>query len=65
MDADLLAALQQLPPLVRAVFLLRDRLGWDGRSVAELLDTSTACVDAALRHARTELCEGGHLSQHG
>jgi RNA polymerase sigma-70 factor, ECF subfamily len=64
MDLDLLKALRRLPPVARAAFILRDRLGWDDTSVAELLDTSTASVDAALRQARSVLCEGGHLNHH-
>jgi DNA-directed RNA polymerase specialized sigma24 family protein len=64
MDAGLLVALQQLAPVARAVFILRDRLGWDDRSVAELLGITSDCVDAAFRQARRELCESGHLNRH-
>ena len=47
-----LADVQALPILERAVFILRDVLGWDAGDVAELLDMRLDSVNCALMRAR-------------
>lgn len=51
----LIAALQTLPGRQRAVFVLRDVLGWSASDVAQVMDTSTAAVKSTLQRARARL----------
>lgn len=50
-----LRALQILSPKQRAVVILCDVLDWSAREVADLLDTTTTSVGAALRRGRATL----------
>ena len=57
------AALQLLPARQRAVLTLRDVLAFDTAEVAEMLGTTPAAVDSALRRARGRLAEAGPVQE--
>ncbi|MFD2470324.1 RNA polymerase subunit sigma-70 [Amycolatopsis silviterrae] len=48
-------AVQHLPPRQRAVFVLRDVLGWPASKAADALDLTVASVTSALQRARVTM----------
>lgn len=56
LEADLVArAIQDLPDVQRRVLIMRDVLGYPGRTVADALGLSNAAMKSQLHRARTAL----------
>ncbi|MBR7828449.1 RNA polymerase subunit sigma-70 [Actinospica sp. MGRD01-02] len=58
-----IAALQLLSARQRAVLTLRDVLGFHTAEVADMLDSTPAAIDSALRRARARLAEAGPVAE--
>ncbi|MGD7788409.1 RNA polymerase subunit sigma-70 [Propionibacteriaceae bacterium Y1700] len=54
-EIGFIAALQHLPDRQRAVFLLRDTVGWSAKETAAELEMSVSAANAALHRARTTM----------
>lgn len=52
-----IVAVQHLPPRQRAVFILRDVLGWPAANAADALELTVASVTSALQRARVTMRE--------
>ncbi|WP_043615277.1 RNA polymerase subunit sigma-70 [Nonomuraea candida] len=52
-----IVTVQHLPPRQRAVFILRDVLGWPAPKAADVLDLTVASVTSALQRARVTMRE--------
>ena len=52
-----IVAVQHLPPRQRAVFILRDVLGWPAAKAADALELTVASVTSALQRARVTMRE--------
>jgi len=54
---ELARAIEELPPTLRSVFVLRDIEGFSTEETAEMLDLSVSAVKSRLMRARLKLRE--------